>query len=173
MVWTKAGVVVVVCYYHKFKSSHNTTIFLKTGISSYVSYFVNTLFGLPRSVLPAQNQWYICSLWCMWYIDKFEYERWLKCLCNISVSQVCVILWRFCGRIWSVLAASHQVGSFPQQPRSGIVLSDPSPACKDTNSKLFDVVTVADIYIMMHVCLFVTKNEHFLLGVSCNHLNPP
>ena len=30
-----------------------------------------------------------------------------------------------------------------------------------------------DIYIMMHVCLFVTKNEHFLLGVSCNHLNPP
>ena len=30
-----------------------------------------------------------------------------------------------------------------------------------------------DIYIMMHVCLCVTKNEHFLLGVSCNHLNPP
>ena len=29
-----------------------------------------------------------------------------------------------------------------------------------------------DIYIMMQ-CLFVTKNEHFLLGVSCNHLNPP
>ena len=37
------------------------------------------------------------------------------------------------------------MGSFPQQPRSGIVLSDPSPACKDTNSKLFDVVTVADV----------------------------
>ena len=31
----------------------------------------------------------------------------------------------------------------------------------------------ADIYIMMHVCLFVTKNDHFLLGVSCDHLNPP
>ena len=31
----------------------------------------------------------------------------------------------------------------------------------------------SDIYIMMHVCLFVTKNDHFLLGVSCNHLNPP
>ena len=30
-----------------------------------------------------------------------------------------------------------------------------------------------DIYIMMHVCLFVTKNHHFLLGVSCDHLNPP
>ena len=30
-----------------------------------------------------------------------------------------------------------------------------------------------DIYIMMHVCLFVTKNDHFLLGVSCDHLNPP
>ena len=30
-----------------------------------------------------------------------------------------------------------------------------------------------DIYIMMHVCLFVTKNHHFLLGASCNHLNPP
>ena len=30
-----------------------------------------------------------------------------------------------------------------------------------------------DIYIMMHVCLFVTKNDHFLLGVSCNHLNHP
>ena len=29
-----------------------------------------------------------------------------------------------------------------------------------------------DIYIMMSVCVFVTKNEHFLLGVSCNHLNP-
>ena len=23
--------------------------------------------------------------------------------------------------------------------------------------------TIGDIYIMMHVCLFVTKNEHFLL----------
>ena len=30
-----------------------------------------------------------------------------------------------------------------------------------------------DIYIMMSVCVFVTKNDHFLLGVSCNHLNPP
>ena len=29
-----------------------------------------------------------------------------------------------------------------------------------------------DIYIMMK-CLFVTKNDHFLLGVSCNHLNHP
>ena len=29
-----------------------------------------------------------------------------------------------------------------------------------------------DIYIMMQ-CLCVTKNEHFLLGVSCNHLNYP
>ena len=29
-----------------------------------------------------------------------------------------------------------------------------------------------DIYIMMK-CLSVTKNHHFLLGVSCNHLNPP
>ena len=26
-----------------------------------------------------------------------------------------------------------------------------------------------DIYIMMSVCLSVTKNHHFLLGVSCNH----
>ena len=39
----------------------------------------------------------------------------------------------------------------------------------DTDDKKDD----GDIYIMMHVCLFVTKNEHFLLGVSCNHLNPP
>ena len=33
-----------------------------------------------------------------------------------------------------------------------------------------------DIYIMMKcvsVCLSVTKNHHFLLGVSCNHLNHP
>ena len=33
-----------------------------------------------------------------------------------------------------------------------------------------------DIYIMMKcvsVCVFVTKNDHFLLGVSCNHLNHP
>ena len=33
-----------------------------------------------------------------------------------------------------------------------------------------------DIYIMMKclsVCLSVTKNHHFLLGVSCIHLNPP
>ena len=26
-----------------------------------------------------------------------------------------------------------------------------------------------DIYIMMQFCLSVTKNHHFLLGVSCNH----
>ena len=33
-----------------------------------------------------------------------------------------------------------------------------------------------DISIMtecLSVCLSVTKNDHFLLGVSCNHLNPP
>ena len=34
-----------------------------------------------------------------------------------------------------------------------------------------------DIHIMMHVCLSVclsvTKNEHFFLLVSCNHLNHP
>ena len=29
-----------------------------------------------------------------------------------------------------------------------------------------------DIYIMMQ-CVFVTKNHHFLLGVSCDHLNYP
>ena len=29
-----------------------------------------------------------------------------------------------------------------------------------------------DIYIMMR-CLSVTKNHHFLLGVSCDHLNYP
>ena len=29
-----------------------------------------------------------------------------------------------------------------------------------------------DIYIMMQ-CLSITKNHHFLLGVSCNYLNPP
>ena len=28
-------------------------------------------------------------------------------------------------------------------------------------------------YDEVFVCLSVTKNEHFLLGVSCNHLNPP
>ena len=30
-----------------------------------------------------------------------------------------------------------------------------------------------DIYIMMQcvcICVFVTKNHHFLLGGSCNHL---
>ena len=31
---------------------------------------------------------------------------------------------------------------------------------------------VDDIYIMMK-CLSVTKNHHFLLGVSCNHLSHP
>ena len=33
-----------------------------------------------------------------------------------------------------------------------------------------------DINIMMKclsVCVSVTKNDHFLLGVSCNHLQPP
>ena len=28
-------------------------------------------------------------------------------------------------------------------------------------------------YDEVSVCLCVTKNDHFLLGVSCNHLNPP
>ena len=39
-----------------------------------------------------------------------------------------------------------------------------------------DDFSVDDIYIMMKclsVCLSVTKNDHFLLGVSCNHLNHP
>ena len=33
-----------------------------------------------------------------------------------------------------------------------------------------------DIYIMvkcLFVCMFVTKNHHFFLLVSCNHLNHP
>ena len=44
---------------------------------------------------------------------------------------------------------------------------------KETFGFLEKVDHFGDIYIMMHVCLFVTKNDHFLLGVSCNHLNPP
>ena len=36
------------------------------------------------------------------------------------------------------------------------------------------ILTMMTIYILWcSVCLCVTKNEHFLLGVSCNHLNPP
>ena len=33
-----------------------------------------------------------------------------------------------------------------------------------------------DIYVYydaVFVCVSVTKNDHFLLGVSCNHLNHP
>ena len=36
-----------------------------------------------------------------------------------------------------------------------------------------DAYNDGDIYIMMSVCLCVTKNHHFLLGVSCDHLNYP
>ena len=42
----------------------------------------------------------------------------------------------------------------------------------DDHDDLDDV----DKYIMvkcLSVCLSVTKNDHFLLGVSCNHLNHP
>ena len=37
------------------------------------------------------------------------------------------------------------------------------------------VMMMMMIYILwwVSVCVFVTKNDHFLLGVSCNHLNPP
>ena len=91
---------------------------LKTGISSYVSHFVNTHFGLPLSVLPVQNQLYI---WSIWYIDKFEYvRRGDYSVYVLLVYHKSVWFCDACGRIWSVLAASHQVGSFPQQPRSGI-----------------------------------------------------
>ena len=40
------------------------------------------------------------------------------------------------------------------------------------NKDSYDKDRDGDIYIMMQ-CLFVTKNHHFLLGVSCNHLNHP
>ena len=43
----------------------------------------------------------------------------------------------------------------------------------DRNSKsVFTDDVDDDIYIMMK-CLSVTKNHHFLLGVSCDHLNYP
>ena len=48
-----------------------------------------------------------------------------------------------------------------------------SKACEDANLKRVEVVFVADIYIMMKclsVCVVLTKNDHFLLGISCNHL---
>ena len=46
----------------------------------------------------------------------------------------------------------------------------------DDNSEDDDNCNNGDIYIMMKclsVCLSVTKNHHFLLGVSCDHLNYP
>ena len=46
----------------------------------------------------------------------------------------------------------------------------------DVNDEYEDIDDYDDIYIMMKclsVCLSVTKNHHFLLGVSCNHLNHP
>ena len=36
-----------------------------------------------------------------------------------------------------------------------------------------DDVDDVDIYILMQFCLSVTKNHHFLLGASCDHLNYP
>ena len=42
----------------------------------------------------------------------------------------------------------------------------------DDNDKDDDDDDNDDIYIMMQ-CLCVTKNHHFLLGVSCDHLNYP
>ena len=42
----------------------------------------------------------------------------------------------------------------------------------DVDDEDVDDEDADDIYIMMQ-CLCVTKNEHSLLGVSCNHLNPP
>ena len=50
--------------------------------------------------------------------------------------------------------------------------ADCEEAQVDESPEEMDCDDAADIYIMMQ-CLFVTKNEHFLLGVSCNHLNPP
>ena len=52
------------------------------------------------------------------------------------------------------------------------------PAFLDTMASNFFCKTAStgddggddDIYIMMQFCLFVTKNDHLLLGVSCNHL---
>ena len=46
------------------------------------------------------------------------------------------------------------------------VVHDAAAAAEDDDD-------AADIYIMMNVCLSVTKNHHFLLGVSCDHLNYP
>ena len=42
----------------------------------------------------------------------------------------------------------------------------------DDNGDVDDDNSDVDIYIMMQ-CVCVTKNDHFFLGVSCNHLNHP
>ena len=44
--------------------------------------------------------------------------------------------------------------------------------CKCTYQMTFIEMMMMIIYILWwSVCLSVTKNEHFLLGVSCNHMN--
>ena len=73
---------------------------------------------------------------------------------------------------------------------AGLVLYFTLTSCSDCLCKLlkgweparrfslfmFLYISVLTIYIMMKcvsVCVSVTKNDHFLLGVSCNHLNHP
>ena len=75
-------------------------------------------------------------------------------LCGVSVTLFAVMTWS----LWSIEDDEEDGGGDDDEDDIDFVSDD-----KDDG----------DIYIMMHVCLCVTKNEHFLLGVSCNHLNPP
>ena len=74
---------------------------------------------------------------------------------------------------------SHLGKGLPVTPSltTGLAATLSSPPMLFVAEHLYnDDVHDGDIYIMMKclsVCLSVTKNDHFLLGVSCNHLNPP
>ena len=69
---------------------------------------------------------------------------------------------------WSEML-SHQVA----MRVAVVVVAVEGAASRQEDYNDDDVGGGGDIYIMMSVYVFVTKNHHFLLGVSCNHLNPP
>ena len=94
------------------------------------------------------------------FLQKF---RWGKGTCSNFLAMLFFYLHRWCNR----REDSDQLRSYCNPPFEVAGLTWWS------ENRIMMMVVMMIYILWWSVCLFVTKNEHFLLGVSCNHLNPP
>ena len=118
------------------------------------------------------------SIWCCVLVKYFQC-LWILSLVSPVVHPLMLgtveVRRQFLFQTWIHSSVSDATCEFaPVQPNLSHQCHPWSGLIEMIMMAMITMIMFVMIYILWwSVCLCVTKNDHFLLGVSCDHLNPP